>query len=145
MSITLHAALSLVLIGAVAAGCVSRNARPDPSAMTAEDSARYIIEPFEKVWQARAPGLSVTRTRDGLVAVQLIRGPSSFYSSNDPLYVLDDVPFQPGPGGVLTGVNPYDIESIKVLKNPTDTAIYGIRGANGVILITTKKPRKSSA
>lgn len=85
------------------------------------------------------PGLLVTRTPDGGIAVQ-IRGASSFNSSNQPLYVIDDVPMEPGPSGALTGVNPYDIESIKVLKNPSDIGIYGMRGANGVIVITTKKP-----
>jgi len=54
------------------------------------------------------------------------------------LYVIDDVPIAPGSTGILTGINPYDIETIKVLKDPADTGIYGIRGANGVILITTK-------
>jgi TonB-dependent SusC/RagA subfamily outer membrane receptor len=53
--------------------------------------------------------------------------------------VIDDVPFQPGPSGALTGINPYDIESIKVLTNPADVGIYGIQGANGVILIKTKR------
>ena len=59
--------------------------------------------------------------------------------------MIDDVPISAGPNGTLTGVNPYDIESIKVLKDPADTGIYGIRGGNGVILITTKhagKPKR---
>jgi TonB-dependent SusC/RagA subfamily outer membrane receptor len=54
------------------------------------------------------------------------------------------VPITPGPGGALNGINPYDIESIRVLKNPADIAIYGMRGANGVIVITMKKPGKRS-
>lgn len=81
----------------------------------------------------------VTRTSSGDIAVQLIKGPSSFYGSSEPLYLLDDVPFRPAPGGGLTGVNPYDIESIKALTRPEDIGIYGVRGANGVIVITTKK------
>ncbi len=125
------------------AGCAGTRQEPvGEPADTADDSARKPIE-SEKVFQSTAPGLSVTRTSDGRIAVQLIRGPSSFYSSNLPLYLIDDVPIEPGPGGVLIGVNPHDIESIKVLKDPADTGIYGIRGANGVILITTKKPGKS--
>lgn len=63
-------------------------------------------------------------------------------ASNAPVYVVDDVPVQPGPGGALIVINPHDIESIKVLKDPADTGIYGMRGANGVILITTKRPGK---
>jgi len=58
------------------------------------------------------------------------------------VYVVDDVPVQPGPGGALIVINPHDIESIKVLKDPAETGIYGMRGANGVILITTKRPGK---
>jgi TonB-dependent SusC/RagA subfamily outer membrane receptor len=64
--------------------------------------------------------------------------------NNAPLYVVDGVAFRPGANGELVGINPYDIESIKVLKNASDTALYGIRGGNGVIEITTKKPKAKS-
>ncbi len=67
-----------------------------------------------------------------------IRGRNSFRADDRPLYVIDGVPINPGPGGALTGINPYDIESIRVLKDVGDTAEYGLRGANGVILIKTK-------
>lgn len=130
-SFSSRAALSVWVLIALAAGCARRPADPD----------RQTIEPTDKVFQTTAPGLSITRTPEGRIAVQLIRGPSSFYSSNMPLYVVDDMPFTPGPGGVLVGLNPHDIESIKVLKDPADTGIYGIRGANGVIVITMKKVR----
>jgi TonB-dependent SusC/RagA subfamily outer membrane receptor len=53
--------------------------------------------------------------------------------------MVDGSPFMPGPNGTLTGLNPYDIESIKVLKDPADLAMYGVRGANGVIIIKTKQ------
>jgi len=59
------------------------------------------------------------------------------------LFVIDDVPMEAGPGGALRGINPYDIESIKVLKDPAETGIYGMRGANGVILIKMKKPARA--
>jgi TonB-dependent SusC/RagA subfamily outer membrane receptor len=55
------------------------------------------------------------------------------------LFVIDDIPVEAGPGGALMGVNPYDIDTIRVLKNPADIGIYGVRGANGVILIRTKR------
>ena len=90
-----------------------------------------------------APGLNITRTSNGEIAVQLMRGPSSFYSSNGPLYLVDDVPYTPGPGGALVGINPYDIASIKALTKPDEIAMYGVRGGNGVIVITLKKPGKS--
>lgn len=133
-----RAALSVWVLSALA-GCASRK-----PIVPAEGIERSTIEPVDKAFRITAPGLSITRTPEGRIAVQLIRGPSSFYSSNAPLYVIDDMPFQPGPGGVLIGVNPHDIESIKVLKDPAETGIYGIRGANGVIVITMKKVGKSS-
>ena len=52
----------------------------------------------------------------------------------------DGVPVQAGPGGALRGISPHDIESIQVLKDPADTSMYGLRGANGVIVIKTKGP-----
>ena len=139
-----RAALSAWVLIGLAAGCASGRASNEPPAkpmVTAEDRERNPGESIEKVLQAKAPGILVTRTDDGGIAVQ-IRGTSSIYGSNEPLYVIDDVPVQPGPGGALTGINPFDIESIKVLKNPADTGIYGILGANGVIVITTKRPGK---
>jgi len=60
--------------------------------------------------------------------------------SNEPLYIIDDVPINPGPNGSLSGINPYDIATIEVLKDATGTAMYGVRGANGVIIIKTKHP-----
>jgi TonB-dependent SusC/RagA subfamily outer membrane receptor len=129
-----------VLVG-LATGCASggtRRAPPRESTVTAKDVENR-GEPIEKVLQDKVPGLLVTRSADGGIAVQ-IRGPSSFYGNNEPLYVIDDVPFRPGPGGALTGVNPHDIESIRVLKDPADTGVYGVRGANGVIVVTTIRP-----
>ena len=98
-------------------------------------------EPIEKQIQSKSAGVVVTRTPDGGIAVN-IRGSSSIMSTNEPLYVIDDIPFQAGADGALVGINPHDIESIAVLKNPEDTAIYGSRGANGVIVIKTRKPGK---
>jgi TonB-dependent SusC/RagA subfamily outer membrane receptor len=109
--------------------------------VTAKDIENNPNQPIEQLLQAKVPGVWITRTADGGVAVQ-IRGTTSFYGSNQPLYVIDGVPIQPGPNGALTGVNPYDIESIEVLKDAADTAIYGMRGANGVIVVKTKKPGK---
>lgn len=141
-----RAALSGWLLVGLAAGCATGNTPREPldkPMLTSEDMERNIGEPIERVLEAKVPGLLVTRSADGGIALQ-IRGPSSFYNSGAPLYVIDDVPFQAGPGGVLRGLDPHDIESIKVLMNPADTGIYGLRGANGVIVITTKRPGKRS-
>lgn len=96
-------------------------------------------EGLEKALHGRIAGVTVSRAADGGLAVR-IRGGSSVYGNSEPLYVLDGMPIQPGPNGSLSGVNPSDIESIRVLKDPADIAIYGMRGANGVIIIKTKKP-----
>ena len=142
----LRATLSAWVLIGLAAGCASGRASRDRAGkptVTAEDIEQNAGDPI-KALQAKASGVLVTRTAGGGIAVQ-IRGAASFYGSSAPLYVIDDVPIAPGPGGALTGVNPHDIESIQVLKNPADTGIYGIRGANGVILIKTKKPGKPGA
>lgn len=105
--------------------------------VTAEDIERQPAEPIEMVLQARLVGVQVVRTPGG-IAVR-IRGSSSLHGSNEPLYVLDGTPITPLPNGTLTGLNPHDIASIEVLKGPAQTAMYGIRGANGVIVIKTKR------
>jgi TonB-dependent SusC/RagA subfamily outer membrane receptor len=134
--------LTVAVVVGVTAACASGNARRetgDKNTVTAKDLESNPSEPIEKVLQAKVPGVWVTRTPDGGIAVQL-RGTSSFYGQTQPLYVIDGVPISPGPNGALTGVNPHDIESIQVLKDPADTAMYGMRGANGVIVVKTKKP-----
>jgi TonB-dependent starch-binding outer membrane protein SusC len=67
-----------------------------------------------------------------------IRGINTFMGSTEPLYVIDGVPIQAGPGGGLVGINAHDIASIEVLKDPVSESFYGVRGANGVIVIRTK-------
>ena len=135
-----RAALSACLLVLFAAGCGRRQPSNRP-AVTPQELQDQKGEPIEKQLQAKASGALISRTPDGGIAVQ-IRGTSSLYGSNEPLYVVDDTPIQPGPGGALMGINPHDIESIKILKDPADTGVYGMRGANGVILIKTKKPGK---
>lgn len=112
--------------------------RPSRSTVTAEDIERTPGRPVEEVLQGRFPGVEVFRTAGG-IAVR-IRGRTSILNSTEPLYVIDGIPIQAGPGGSLTGINPLDIESIEVLKDAASTAMYGIRGANGVIIIKTKRP-----
>jgi TonB-dependent SusC/RagA subfamily outer membrane receptor len=138
-----RAALTVCVLVGLAAGCASSPKRPAPPSareITAKDVANR-GEPIEKVLQEKVPGLLVTRTADGGIALQ-IRGPSSFLSDGEPLYVVDEVPVRPGYGGALVGVNPHDIESIRVLKDPADTGLYGVRGVNGVIVVTTMRPPK---
>jgi TonB-dependent SusC/RagA subfamily outer membrane receptor len=96
-------------------------------------------QPIEKILADRVAGVVLGRTADGTLTVR-IRGANSFSADKEPLYVIDGVPITPGPGGSLSGINPSDIASIEVLKDAVSTTMYGSRGANGVILIKTKKP-----
>ena len=127
------------------AGCANPRSsedadQPSPStAVTAEDIERNPSQSIEELLESRFPGVEVVRTGDGGVTLR-IRGTTSIYGSNEPLFVIDGVAIEPGPGGALFGINPYDIESIDVLKDAASTTMYGVRGANGVIVIETKQP-----
>jgi TonB-linked SusC/RagA family outer membrane protein len=90
--------------------------------------------------QGRLAGVEIsqTDTKPGATMQIRIRGQRSLSGSNDPLIVLDGIPFT----GSIADVNPTDIKSIDVLKDASATAIYGSRGANGVILITTNRGQR---
>lgn len=89
--------------------------------------------------QGRAAGVDVAGAnfRPGEVPAIRIRGNRSVRASNEPLYVVDGIPLAPDTG--LNDFNPQDIQSVEVLKDASATAIYGSRGANGVILVSTKR------
>ena len=113
---------------------------PSPSSsstVTSDEIAQTPVMSLEQLLAGRIAVVTVARAPGGGISV-LIRGPSSFYLSNEPLYVVNGVPIEPGPNGTLSWLNPHDIASITVLKDASTTAIYGTRGANGVIVITTK-------
>lgn len=99
-----------------------------------------IAEPiysFENLLQGRAAGVDVVADsyRPGAGSTVRIRGSRSLVAGNDPLIVMDGIPIE----GNLMDINPSDIESIEILKDASATAIYGSRGSNGVILITTRR------
>lgn len=111
---------------------------------------------IQNALQGRAAGVQVTKnsgTPGGGIDVR-VRGSTSISASNQPLFVVDGVPIidgsfsQNGVGNAgtnaLADINPNDIESIEVLKDASTAAIYGSRGANGVVLITTKKGSRGS-
>jgi TonB-dependent starch-binding outer membrane protein SusC len=109
----------------------------------------------EQGLQARAAGVQVTQSSSapgGGLSVR-VRGANSLISGSEPLYVIDGLPIYPdnnsfGTGGdrqsknALASLNPNDIESIEVLKDASATSIYGSRGSNGVVLITTKRGKE---
>ena len=95
---------------------------------------------FTQALQGRIAGveMSQTSTRPGSSMQIRIRGTRSLTASNDPLIVLDGIPFS----GTISEINTNDIKSMDILKDASATAIYGSRGANGVIIITTNKGQK---
>jgi TonB-dependent starch-binding outer membrane protein SusC len=96
------------------------------------------IASIDQVLQGRSPGLLVLGNsgQPGSSASVLIRGKGSFTGATDPLYILDGVPIDPGR---FNTINWNDMENVSVLKDASSTSQYGSRGANGVILLTSKK------
>lgn len=106
------------------------------SVTSEEINSRPVNNAIEAM-QGKAAGVDITTNeRPGSVGSITIRGVRSLSASNAPLYVLDGIPLI---SGGIDNVNPTDIESIDILKDASATAIYGSRGANGVVIITTKK------
>ena len=121
--------------------CASSGNQKDPPYTGPQDSNVDDGKTIENMMTARFPGVSVSRAEDGGLHIRIRGGSNSFYGSSEPLYIVDDAPLDVGPKGLLY-LNPYDIERIEVLKNPEDVGVYGVRGANGVIKITMKRPGK---
>ncbi len=111
------------------------------SSVTAEQIEKVPVTTLEQALQGRAAGVQVMNndaSPGGNISV-LIRGVGSLASGgNTPLYVIDGYPLNGG----INNINPDDIASIDVLKDASATAIYGIRAANGVVIVTTKKGRR---
>src|SRR5574344_1734152 len=101
-----------------------------------ELNKRPVNNAFEAL-QGKAAGVDITSSeRPGTIGSIRIRGNRSLNASNSPLYVVDGVPLS---SGGIEALNPRDIEAVDILKDASSTAIYGSRGANGVVLITTKR------
>lgn len=144
--------LPIVLLCALLAGCHAGKpgSAPAPDGEPGASSAaggggrteaprldgRRVAE-AEELLEGRFAGVRVIRVPGG-IAVR-IRGASSLTGSNEPLYVVDGMEMVAGPGGALTGINPADITSIEVLKDIGSISAYGVRGANGVVLISTRR------
>lgn len=115
------------------------SAAPSEKVVTAEDIQRTPGASLDQAMAAKFSGVWITRASDGGLRIR-IRGTTSLMGNQEPLYVLDGVPLQSGLGGNLAGIVPADIESIEVLKDAIATTMYGMRGANGVIIVKTKRP-----
>lgn len=140
---------AVVALWALAA-CASSGAKSSASPKTSSGSpSRYSTDTsstlrtdgksVEDLFAGRFPGVSVTRAEGGGLQIRIRGGSNTFYGSDEPLIVVDETPIPSGSHGVVM-LNPSDIQKIEVLKNPADLAIYGIRGGNGVVKITTKRP-----
>ena len=147
----------IVAVATATSACGAGRTRPDPPApdepreeppshtRTASDSYvgrdRYSqsYARLEELIEGRAPGVRVIHHRDGSFRL-LIRGVSSPSGRNDPLVVIDGTPTSGlRSGSALTSLNPADVLRIEVLKDAASTAFYGMRGANCVIVITTRQ------
>jgi len=134
------------------------------ASIPAETIQNNPVSSFDSALQGRLAGVNVAEStgEPGASPQVVIRGTGSISAGNDPLYVIDGVPlsqnynqqgaigsqrasFQPPRANPLSTLNPNDIESIEVLKDASSAAIYGSRGSNGVVMITTKQGRKDSA
>ncbi len=108
--------------------------------MTSKQIEDRPVQNALQAMQGKAAGVDITtNNRPGELGDIRIRGNRSLLADNSPLYVIDGIPMT---AGSMADVNPNDIESMEILKDASATAIYGSRGANGVILITTKKGKE---
>ncbi len=118
------------------------------TALKPDTKNRGVVVNPQDMMQGKIAGVNVTSSggAPGAGATIRIRGGASLNASSDPLVVIDGIPMDnngvKGLANPLSMVNPQDIESFNVLKDASATAIYGSRGSNGVIIITTKKGRK---
>lgn len=112
------------------------------STVTAKDLKNNPLNNTAEALQGKLAGVQITMAEGapGSEAVINIRGRGSITQSSEPLYVVDGVPTD----NALSVINPQDIESLSVLKDAASTAIYGSRGANGVVVITTKGGRNTN-
>lgn len=109
------------------------------SSVKSDDIARIPTSNVMEAIQGLVPGLDITKTSGeaGSSVSMLLRGTKSINGSNEPLFIIDGVE------GSYEELNTNDIASVEILKDASSTAVYGAAGANGVIIITTKEPKKN--
>ena len=142
---TLGCALATLL---ATTACRPLSGRPEPPApmpasmsngTVKREEANQTYSRIEELIESRSSGIQVIRRSDGSFSLR-IRGVSSPATRNDPLIVIDGTPSADGRASqALALMNPQDVSKIEVLKDAASTAFYGMRGANGVIVITTRQ------
>jgi TonB-dependent SusC/RagA subfamily outer membrane receptor len=137
-----HSFLPLLL---VLTACSHRTAapatadsRPPDTVLTADDIRRSPGQSLEQLLLARVPGLTIERAADGHSKL-VLRGKHTILGDDEALFVVNGVPLGPAASGNLAVVDIHDIETVQVLRDAVATAAYGVRGANGVILIRTRE------
>jgi len=130
-----HAFNALLVKAAIVPNGVPMSYRPG-NVLTQKDISEQTVSRVEELFIGRFPGVQVFASPGGMVV--RIRGANTIQGNGDPLYIVDGMTFEPGPGGLIT-INPRDVTRIEVLKDIVQTAEYGVRGANGVIKISTAK------
>ena len=113
--------------------------RPPGTVLTADDIRANPGQSLEQLLLARVPGLAVARAPDGRTILTL-RGTTTLLGEDEPLFVVNGIALAPNSSGNLNAIDLHDIETVQVLRDAASTAAYGIRGANGVIIIRTKQP-----
>ena len=108
------------------------------AALTAEDIERAPSVPIEQLLAARVAGITLMQARDGHLMIQ-IRGQSTLLGDPEPLFVVNGIPL--GSALNFSAINRHDIATIEVVKDAAGTALYGLRGSNGVIVVRTKGAR----
>lgn len=136
------AAMAVLAVLTLAACAQARDGRPVPEhargpVVTGDEIELAPTTNVEDQMTGRFPGVRIIHLPGGGFSVRMW-GPTSLTSSQEPLYVVDGMPVHVDPRRGIYWLNPLDIASIRVLKNVADTAIWGVRGGNGVVIITTK-------
>lgn len=139
---TMLATLLLLVASACAGRQRSSSDDGTPRAASAPSSSSVSVGPANgrstaELFQGRFPGVQVFQDPSGGIRVR-IRGSGTINASSDPLYIVDGHEMQNNPDGLLF-INPADIMKIEVLRDVGSTSLYGVRGANGVVLITLRK------
>jgi TonB-dependent SusC/RagA subfamily outer membrane receptor len=136
---------SLAIVAGLALGCAHKAREshalptrppPPPASMRGTEAARERSTSLAQLLAGRLSGVTVYPAPDGGIIVRM-GGPTSFYGDQSPLFVVDGVTIE-GNSTTLSWLDPHDVDFIQALKDPSQTAIYGVRGSNGVIVIRTK-------
>ncbi|HEY0243547.1 MAG TPA: TonB-dependent receptor plug domain-containing protein [Gemmatimonadaceae bacterium] len=135
-SFTRRAAMASLAMIAAACASAGRPEIPSEDRGQIQSSGRGM----EELFAGRFPGVEVLRVASGGISIR-IRGTNTLLGTTEPLYIIDGARVQSGPGGLLF-LDPAEIKNIEVLKDIGSTAIYGSDGANGVVIITTKRSLK---